>query len=127
MGRGIIRRAIATMVLTVSLVALAACASSPPRDAPGITGTITTLQRTDSADGGALATILVEGGLQPAGAVSDKASVRITGTTDVFDAQGSSVTWESLAQGQEVEVWFDGPVAESYPVQGTAGAVRITR
>jgi len=69
--------------------------------------------------------ILVEGGEQPQGAVSDKASVTVTDATDVFDAAGTLSTWEALAQGQQVEVWFTGPVAESYPVQGTAGAVRI--
>ncbi len=30
-----------------------------------------------------------------------------------------------LEEGQRVKVWFDGPVAESYPVQGTARAVLI--
>ncbi len=28
-------------------------------------------------------------------------------------------------QGRGVDVWFSGPVAESYPVQATAGVVQI--
>jgi hypothetical protein len=35
------------------------------------------------------------------------------------------VTVDDLAEGQEVEAWFVGPVAESYPVQARAGKVVI--
>jgi hypothetical protein len=32
---------------------------------------------------------------------------------------------DDLSAGQRVAVWFTGPVAESYPVQATAGAIEI--
>jgi len=106
-------------------IALTACASAPPTETPGISGTITSLQAVNEPSADARVVLLVEGGPQPAGAVSDKASVTISDATDVFDASGKAADWQSLAQGQDVDVWFEGPVAESYPVQGRAGSIRI--
>jgi hypothetical protein len=48
----------------------------------------------------------------------DKASVTIDSSTDV--RQG-----KDLKVGQVVEITFNGPVAESYPVQARAGKVVI--
>ncbi len=73
-----------------------------------------------------LGSITVEGGEQPEGAVSDKAVVNVTKETAIFDADGKASTPDKLQVGTEVKVWFAGPVAESYPVQGTASAVQIT-
>jgi hypothetical protein len=56
---------------------------------------------------------------------SPKASVRITAATRVVRSSGESAGRDDLRQGQRVSVWFDGPVQQSYPVQATAGAVRI--
>ena len=44
-------------------------------------------------------------------------------------AQGGEVaaTLRDLVPGLRVEVWFDGPVATSYPVQGKAQALVIVR
>jgi hypothetical protein len=113
-------------LLLVAAIILTACGSaSVPSEPPGITGTITTLQPSGGAYSDVRVVMLVEGGEQPAGAVSDRANVTVTDATNVFDAAGALSSWESLAQGQKVEVWFTGPVAESYPVQGGAGAVRI--
>ena len=55
----------------------------------------------------------------------DRASVRVTKDTVVWTAQGTRGDAEDLATGEQVGVWFSGPVAESYPVQTTAGAVMI--
>lgn len=109
-------------LLAASLLPAVGCAADEvPSEAPGITGTITDVLET--ADG---ASIRVEGGTQPAGAVSDKAQVAVTGETDLFGADGTKLDGaEELAVGQTVRVWFTGPVAESYPVQGTAAAVQV--
>jgi len=56
--------------------------------------------------------------------VGDKASVTVATSTKVIDEAGASVDAASLTAGTRVDVWFDGPVAESYPVQGTASWVR---
>jgi len=94
-----------------------------PTETPGITGAITYVAAgTDVA----LGTISVEGGTQPEGAVSDKAVVSVTKQTAIFDASGGKATPADLQVGAEVKVWFTGPVAESYPVQGAAAAVQIT-
>ena len=34
-------------------------------------------------------------------------------------------SFDDLTEGTAVQVWFDGPVAESYPVQATAGSIVI--
>jgi len=116
-----IPRALALAAAAALTVALAACGPSMPTDTPGIRGTITTLAPTD--DG---VSLLVEGGTQPAGAVSDKAQVAVDADTDLFAEDGSTLSGvDELAEGDEVRVWFEGPVAESYPVQGRAGALQL--
>lgn len=59
----------------------------------------------------------------------DAAYVRTTETTQFLKkVDGEYVdqgVLEDLAVGSVVEVWFTGPVAESYPVQATAGTVVV--
>jgi hypothetical protein len=58
----------------------------------------------------------------------DYASVRVTVETRIYLRSGDSLTpvgFSALADGQTVEVDLLGAVAESYPVQGTAGAIVI--
>jgi hypothetical protein len=43
------------------------------------------------------------------------------GTIDSYDPAG----WSDLAEGQTVDLWIPGPIAESCPMQGAAGAVVI--
>jgi hypothetical protein len=116
------------MIALLSL-ALAACVAGPlagcapvlPTAPAGITGTVTSLVPGDERP----ASMMVEGPTQPAGAVSDKAQVTIEPATMFFDAQGKSTKGSSIAVGTQVKVWFQGAVAESYPVQGSASAVQI--
>lgn len=59
-----------------------------------------------------------------------KASVAVTsGTRVTRRVQGGDVaaTMREIVPGLIVEVWFDGPVATSYPVQGRAKALVIVR
>jgi len=58
------------------------------------------------------------------------ASVTVHKATPILRA-GPSGTWtpasfDELAEGDEVRVWFTGPVAESYPVQAEALVVVLT-
>jgi hypothetical protein len=102
--------------------ALLGCASSPPTDPIGIRGTITGKEPGD----GRPAAITVEGSApQPAGAASDKARVTITPQTRFYDKAGKPGDPAGLVVGANVNVWFEGAVAESYPVQGSAKAVQI--
>lgn len=109
-------------VLSLAALTLAGCWVSTPSVPPGITGSITTLDRTDTG-----ATILVEGGKQPEGAVSDKATVAITDETSIIGPDTKPLELDDLAEGDKVRVWFAGAVAESYPVQGMAAVVQKVR
>ena len=60
--------------------------------------------------------------------IGDKASVAVTSSTRITRrTQGGEVaaTLRDLVPGVRVEVWFDGAVATSYPVQGRAQALVI--
>ena len=86
----------------------------------GIRGIITDISLTE--DG---ASIMVEGQIQE-DTVYDRASVRINADTMIQkDDMSRLFEVSDLRLGDTVEVFFSGPVAESYPVQGTAAIVRI--
>ena len=55
----------------------------------------------------------------------DRASVRVKKDTVVWTAEGVRGDAADLAEGEQVGVWFSGPVAESYPVQASAGVVMV--
>jgi beta-N-acetylhexosaminidase len=74
-----------------------------------------------------LAVILIEGE-RTKDTSYDKASVKITKATKLVRVGAKdrrAATVEDLKTGNRVEAIFTGPVAESYPVQATAGEVRI--
>ncbi len=117
-----IARALLLMAVAGIIVATATgCAPTLPAETPGITGTVTSLVPGDDRP----ASILVEGPSQPAGAVSDKAQVTLAPSTQFFGPDGAEVAAATIVQGASVKVWFEGPVAESYPVQGTAKAIQL--
>jgi hypothetical protein len=72
-------------------------------------------------------TVLIENDpLEESG--SDKAFVEITPETEISRRQGQDqvpAAPEDLEAGQLVEATFSGLVAESYPVQATAGSITI--
>jgi hypothetical protein len=117
------------VALAVALLSTAGCGLfggaadvKAPTTPAGITGQITRLD--ESQQRGVVCTMLVEGDEQPAGAVSDKAMVTVSDETSV--ARGDRwVPAQDLAVGMTVRVWFEGAVAESYPVQGTASFIEI--
>jgi len=120
-----VRSAIALALVTLAAAAVAlslvACAPSPPSEPAAIIGTVTSLvpgdERPDS--------MRVETGAPPTSSALDKAQVAITPQTQFFDAKGAAGDAASIKLGTKVAVWFEGPVAESYPVQGRARAVQI--
>lgn len=86
-----------------------------PRTAPSIIGQVTAV---------ALPVIVVEEKPnEPHGAA--KAGVRITDSTRVSRRGKGVVGVTDLRVGQQVSVWFTGPVMESYPLQATAGVIVI--
>jgi len=100
-------------------------ADEPPDRNPDIRGTITELTL---GEGDTLGTILVEGEIEP-DTQYDKASVRVDKDTEIimarFFVEPTSAPFSELSKGDLVEVWFEGPVAESYPVQTKAGRIEI--
>jgi hypothetical protein len=111
-------------LLALACLAAAACgggAASRPAD---ITGIITSVSgRTDGV------TVLVESDPSTP-STGAKASVAVTsGTRIARRVQSGNVaaTMRELVPGTMVDVWFDGPVLTSYPVQGKAQAVVIVR
>lgn len=86
-----------------------------PRTPPSIIGQTTAI---------ALPMIVVEEKpTEPHG--SAKARVRITDGTKVMRRGEGVVGAAELRVGQQVKVWFTGPVMESYPLQATAGVIVI--
>jgi hypothetical protein len=118
-------------VLALAGVAAAACggdggAASPSPTAPpavpaDITGTIHDLTRNDAT--GLPLLLVVDDGAMPG--APDRAWVTVTPDTIVWMLKGGRGSAADLGAGQMVSVWFDGPVAESYPVQAKAGVIRI--
>ncbi len=108
---------LAASVLVAALL-LAGCVAepAPPDTRPGASGEV--IEREDAA-----IPFLVVGDGEAS--EYDQAWVTVDEETDVFDAEGETVIGEAIVVGARVEVWFTGGVAESYPVQGTASAVRI--
>jgi hypothetical protein len=120
-----LKRKITIIILSLILIIFAGCSANPGPPATavyqiGIRGIIKDINI--SKDG---ANILVEGKIQE-DTVYDKASVRInTDTMIQKDNLNRLFEVSDLKLGDKVEVFFKGPVAESYPVQGTADIVRI--
>lgn len=58
----------------------------------------------------------------------DKASVKVTDKTVIKIGEGKEAKegkFSDIKKGTKLIVWFTGPVAESYPVQATAGKIVI--
>lgn len=109
-------------LLVLSLLVAAACApAGPPVRDPDIVGVITRISNSGS-------TILVEQDPNDP-AAGAKASVAIDASTRVWNVATpggvSKIPASDLRSGVRVRVWFDGPVAMSYPVQGRAADVSI--
>jgi beta-N-acetylhexosaminidase len=114
-----IKRA-AALLLIFLIAAAFGCSRIGEESKIGIRGTVT-----QKSGGGEEGTILVEGKVE-ADTSFDKASVRITKDTTIRKKGVSgSFTLSDIEAGSRVEVVFEGPVSESYPVQGTAATVTI--
>jgi hypothetical protein len=106
-------------VASMLLAALAACAPATRSDVPA--GAASFAGRIAAREAGSI--LLEATSVQPAG--SDKAAVRWNAGTHLRHASGAPATEADLQVGRHVRAWFDGPVAESYPVQATAGTIVI--
>ena len=118
------------VLIAVVFASLSACGKRDPlrdvtRHPPSIRGTVTHVQR-DSTDR-ARGTIRIEE--RPQQTSGDrKAIVTVDRRTLVYlraNNQLAKVSLALLETGSRVDAWFDGPVAESYPVQTGASLIVI--
>jgi hypothetical protein len=118
--------ALPSILLAVALVWLAGCddtETGPP--GPDIRGVVTSLAR--QGQGSAVGTLRVEGPRMDDTRYA-KALITVTPETKVFQrlpAGKGPVPFSEVRLGDKVEVRFTGPVAQSYPVQATAGEILI--
>jgi hypothetical protein len=97
--------------------------SAPPPSTPAdITGTVRDLSAGTGGDSLPVLLVVADPGTTSS---VDRASVSVTADTVVWTAEGARGRPADLAEGQQVGVWFTGPVRESYPVQATAGVVMV--
>jgi beta-N-acetylhexosaminidase len=107
------------MVLTLGLVA---CGGNIDKNKVAIRGEITDV----SQDQDNIVTfIFVEGSLE-SDTTYDKASITISNKTKVINKDNKKkISRADLKVDMQVEVVFEGPVRESYPVQADAKEVRV--
>lgn len=89
-----------------------------------IQGTITDIAYVDNAlmDG----SLLVE--LEEFNATSDKFYISVPAGTPIYSVNNNElkqIAFGDFQNGQIVEIWFDGPVAESYPAQAKAKQILL--
>jgi len=109
------------LVLATTLACNSGSGTNPviPSSPPSIEGRITAVDRS----GERIGSIRVEANPTD-NAGSPKAVVRILQTTRLLRANVSG-DFNDLRMGDWVRVWFDGPVAQSYPVQAKGGTVVV--
>jgi hypothetical protein len=110
----------------VAACAATACTSTPEalETDPDFTGFITEVHPNGGKD--TPGEILVE---SHADKLVDKYVVSIRDETQVYEQQGADlrqVAFSALGTTQQVQIWFSGPIMESFPMQGTARQVVIT-
>jgi len=117
---------LAALVLLVAVGGLAQLvlsrADAAPSGAPSIRGTITNVSPL-----GGQGIILVEERPQDQ-AGSDKSRVTVNAATRIYRGRVGASTkgsFSDLRNGQLVEVWFTGLVAQSYPTQALASVIVI--
>jgi len=94
---------------------------------PDLTGRVTDVQLV--AAGNVVGIVLVEAEVESEeGGFLDKYALTVTGQTALLQQKNGEpqrVGFDALAVGQTVQVWFTGPLKESYPVQVDAKQIVI--
>jgi len=117
-------RLLAVLGLLMGLMVVAVdCASAPKalETEADFTGFITEINPVGK--GGTLGQILVESHIDK---LVDKYMVTIKEETLIFGQDGENrrkVAFEALETKKQVQIWFTGPIMESFPMQGTAQQV----
>jgi hypothetical protein len=117
---------IGIIVAGIALLLVAGCASpsEPVTTEPDFNGFITGVNAIDNKD--IIGSIAVE---SHADKLVEKYVVTITKDTSLFrlvDGDYQELSFGDLAEKQWLQIWFTGPVAESWPMQAKAFQVVIT-
>lgn len=109
------------------MVAAVDCTSTPKilETEADFTGFVLEIQPIGKGD--TLGQILVESQVEK---LVERYMVTIKDETLIFQQDGENrrqVAFEALETKQKVEVWFTGPIMESFPMQGTAKQVVIIK
>ena len=128
------RRQVVWMIVVLACAGLPACShlvTAPPAESTHTVGTITQVP----SRLGTYAFLIEERPEQPVGTDAgpftsgDKYHVAVTGATRIqrraADGSVRDASAAEIAVGMWAEVWFVGPILESYPAQGTAGRILI--
>ncbi|HET6498301.1 MAG TPA: DUF3221 domain-containing protein [Coriobacteriia bacterium] len=117
-----LRRVVLVLLVAVALGSAGCAARVPPETEPTIRGVIT--QITPGQEAGGLILVVWHDSLGEQYEL-DSISARVEETTDVFDRDGNAIEFADLEVRDVVDLWVTGPIAESYPPQGGADAVRV--
>ncbi|MFZ5987624.1 MAG: DUF3221 domain-containing protein [Bacillota bacterium] len=110
------------IVIIIGAVGCSKSIDSKENGKIGIRGQITKVLRNESNN---ISGVLVEGEVE-SDTSYDKASVEVAEDTKIYKGNtGQKLSVEDLKENLKVEVVFEGPVAESYPVQGKAKIIRV--
>lgn len=118
----IVRVAVAAVLVVAAAIALTGCVTPVPPDTdPSIRGVITDI--TPGGEGGIILVVWHES----LGEMYDLDSIAasVDENTEVFDRDGKLIEFADLEVRDVVDVWVTGPIAESYPPQGRADALRV--
>jgi hypothetical protein len=111
-----------TITLMLNLVGCMKASNSKNEEKTGIRGLITKVLMDDNK---IVSAIMVEGKAE-SDTIHDKAKVGIEkGTKITKDNAGQKLSASELKEGMKVEIVFEGPVMESYPVQGKAKSIKV--
>ncbi len=114
------KRVFLLFLLLLVVLATTGCGNDPD-EVIGIRGEVEEIYTNEETL--AVVGILVEGEVEE-DTMYDSANVTINEDTKIYRGE-EEVTVDELEVGIIVEVIFDGPVAESYPAQGTAKKIKI--
>jgi beta-N-acetylhexosaminidase len=114
---------IVLLILCIALIAaMFGCSKSSAKENVDVRGEITELVL---GNDNKPVRIMVEGDLEE-DVPYDKASVSIDKKTKVYmKDDGKKLEAADLKKGMKVEAIFEGPVAESYPIQAKAREIRV--
>ena len=125
--------ALVIAALLIAAVVLAACSVvSAPQGEPSIRGVVTAIAQNESGTGGSFRVVWTDDPSVGAKAEFDAAQVGWNEDTAFYrrpseeGAELEEITASQIKTGSVVEAWFEGAVAESYPVQASASAVVVT-